>query len=58
MVLARRSVKSSKANNVVDKIEFAYTNPWAVTKKLKGASYKLAHTISKEVTSKHVMHMS
>ena len=58
LVLARRNVKSNKAKNVVDKTEFAYTGPWAVTKKLKDASYRLTHTVSKKVTIKHAIHMS
>ena len=33
-------------------------DPWAVTKKLNGASYELTHITSKKVTSKHAMHMS
>ena len=57
-MLARRSVKSNKAKNVVDKTKFAYTGPCAVTKKLKGPSYELTHTISKKITVKHAMHMS
>jgi hypothetical protein len=58
LVLARRSVRSNKAKNVVDKTEFAFTGPWSVTKKLKGASYELTHTVTKKTTTKHAMHMS
>ena len=58
LVLARLSVKSNKTKNVVDKTKFAYTGPWAVTNKLKGVSYKLTHTLSKKVTSKHAMNTS
>ena len=57
-MLARHSVKSNKAKNVIDKTEFTYTDPWTVTKKLKGVYYKLVHTISKKVTTKHTIHMS
>ena len=48
LVLARQRVKSNKAKNIVDKTDFEYTGPRAVTNKLKGASYELTHTISEK----------
>ena len=42
-VFARRAVRSVAARGIVDKLQFAYTGPWTVTKALDGASYELKH---------------
>eukprot|EP00956_Cyclotella_meneghiniana_P039807 scaffold180031_cov23-Cyclotella_meneghiniana.AAC.1 len=45
-VFARRTVQSSKKKERVGKLEFAYTGPWEVISKLKGASYECRHESS------------
>jgi len=42
-VFARRAVRSVASRGLVDKLQFAYTGPWRVTKVLDGASYELQH---------------
>ena len=58
IVLARRTVKSNKAKNAVDKTEFPFTGPWEVKEKLDGASYKIKHSTSGKVDKRHAMHLS
>ena len=36
IVLAKRAVKLNKARRIVDKIEFEFTGPWDIIRKLKG----------------------
>ena len=45
LVLAKRDVKSDKAKNKVDKAQYAYTGPWEITKKLRGGSYDIKHSL-------------
>jgi hypothetical protein len=43
VVFAQHAVRSSSAKERVDKLQFAFTEPWRVSAVLKGASYKLEH---------------
>jgi hypothetical protein len=43
IVFARRAVRSNAAQEIVDKLQFAFTGPWRITALLKGASYELEH---------------
>ena len=57
VVLAKRAVKSNKANHIVDKTEFAFTGPWEIVCKMKGGSYELRHTRSVNMEKKHAMNI-
>jgi hypothetical protein len=43
IVFARCAVCSIASQEVVDKLQFAFTGPWQITALLKGASYELEH---------------
>ncbi|KAL7504453.1 hypothetical protein ACHAXN_002097, partial [Cyclotella atomus] len=57
-VFARRTVQSNKGRGVVGKLEFAYTGPWEVIRRLKGASYECRHTISGKIDKFIAAHLS
>eukprot|EP00956_Cyclotella_meneghiniana_P028882 scaffold68484_cov41-Cyclotella_meneghiniana.AAC.4 len=57
-VFARRTVQSSKHKERVGKLEFAYTGPWVVTRRLKGASYECRHESSGKISKFHASHLS
>ncbi len=43
IVFVQRAVRSSSAQERVDKLQFAFTGPWRISAILKGAFYKLEH---------------
>jgi hypothetical protein len=57
-VFARRTVQSSKKMNRVGKLEFAYTGPWEVIRRLKGASYECKHLSSGKIDKFYGAHLS
>ena len=59
IVFARRAVRSNASRGIVDKLQFAYTGPWRVTKSLDGASYELEHAdMSGRKEKKHASDLS
>eukprot|EP00956_Cyclotella_meneghiniana_P035924 scaffold119565_cov44-Cyclotella_meneghiniana.AAC.1 len=57
-VFARRTVQSSKQKERVGKLEFAYTGPWVVLRKLRGASYECQHEQSGKIAKFHAAHLN
>ena len=57
-VLAPRTVHSKKSLNRVGKLEFAYTGPWKILRRLHGASYECKHTASGKISKFHASHLS
>jgi hypothetical protein len=57
-VFARRTVQSSKKMNCVGKLEFAYTGPWIIIRRLRGASYECKHLRSGKINKFHAAHLS
>ena len=57
-VMVRRKIQSKKVKGIVDKVQYAYTGPWEITKKLHGASYEVRHTASGQIDKKHAMHIT
>lgn len=52
-VFARRSVQSNLKRNIVGKLEFFYTGPWIILRRLHGASYECKHSTSGKIDKFH-----
>ena len=42
----------------MDKVQYAYTGPWEIIRRLEGALYEVKHVTSGRVKKKHTMHIS
>ena len=58
IVMARRKVQSKKSIGRVDKVEYAFTGPWRVTKKLDGGSYEIKHEHTNVIGKRHAAHLT
>jgi hypothetical protein len=57
-VFAYHMVQSSSKHCRMGKLKFAYTEPWVVLRRLKGASYDCKHTLSQKTDKFHAFHLS
>ena len=58
LVFARRAVQSKASIGRVDKVEFATTGPWRVTRRVEGGSYELQSTLNNTTTKRRASHIS
>ena len=58
IIMARRKVLSKKSIGRVDKVEYAFTGPWRVTKKLDGGSYEIKHKHTNVTGKRHAAHLT
>ena len=56
--MACRKVQSKNNIGRVDKVEYIFTGPWRVTKKLDGASYEIKHENSNMIGKRHAAHLT
>ena len=58
LVMARQTFQSKKNIGRVDKVEYSFTGPWRVTKKLDGASYEIKQENSNTIGKRHAAHLT